>query len=61
MPRSTKLVSQSLTKRHKPRAEYKRLPRSATPHYRWSNGRFELYHMYKGSSYRPIHSTTYKN
>ena len=61
MPHTTKVVSQPLTKRHKPRAEYKRLPKSATPHYRWNGKRFELYHMHKGASYRPIQSTTYLN
>ena len=40
MPRTTKLVSHSLTKRRKPRREYKRLPKSTTSHFEWRGNAF---------------------
>jgi hypothetical protein len=40
MPRTTNTVSQPLTKRRKPRREYKRLPKSTTSHFEWRGNAF---------------------
>ena len=37
---NTQTVSQPLTKRRKPRREYKRLPKSTTSHFEWRGNAF---------------------
>jgi hypothetical protein len=59
--KKSNIVSQRLTKARKPRRWLKHMPKTATKHYRWYAGRFEVYYMHNGASYRPIQSTTYLN
>jgi hypothetical protein len=40
MSRTTNTVSQPLTKRRKPRREYKRLPKDTTSHFEWRGNAF---------------------
>jgi len=40
MSRTTNTVSQPLTKRRKPRREYKRLPKGTTSHFEWRGNAF---------------------
>jgi hypothetical protein len=40
MPRTTNTVSQPLTKRRKPRREYKKLPKGTTSHFEWRGNAF---------------------
>lgn len=40
MSRTTNTVSQPLTKRRKPRREYKKLPKGTTSHFEWRGNAF---------------------
>ena len=51
MSRTTNTVSQPLTKRRKPRREYKRLPKDTTSHWEWRGNAFVQVFTIKGDRY----------
>ena len=51
MSSTTKNVSQPLTKRRKPKREYKRLPKGTTSHWEWRGNAFVEVFIIKGNRY----------